>query len=318
MVKTQCLVFFFSCNCRCLLGTLSGPAQFPDANRYMEALIKRLCSAYPGPVKIPGTKKSLTRWTLILRAYKNIRDHLLSNATITSNTGLQLVTINQTTLTTWLNKHQKKQELITLRQGIAQQYQVPAMTTNRSFPAALTEPATTPPVSPEKRHQFVLPPSTIGQCTKFRRRHTGMLLPQPSATAPNPDSHPSTYTTHTLPGGFTILNMQLPTNQQSSIITMPSYQQYCGPPPNMPRSTFYYRKRKEKEAAVAKTDFEEKEYVPRKPASMTICGKCKKLRDATHKQYIGYVYCPTTEMLTFEEWRASKVEDRKQKKLRQT
>ena len=63
---------------------------------------------------------------------------------------------------------------------------VPA-TSNDDQPYLPTR-ARTPPVSPEKRHQYVLPPNTAGHTTTVRRRR---LLPKPLATAPNPDSHPS-------------------------------------------------------------------------------------------------------------------------------
>ena len=58
-----------------------------------------LCQRYPGPEKRDG--KTVLRWTLIGQAYKRIRDVVISNKLVMEKTGIQLVEINQATLTKW-------------------------------------------------------------------------------------------------------------------------------------------------------------------------------------------------------------------------
>lgn len=84
---------------RCFLGQNAGPAQRPDCNRYMQAIIDKLCAAYPGNVVQNGNR--VLRWTLILRAYQNIKTLVVQCSKVMSDTAIQLVDINQSTLTQW-------------------------------------------------------------------------------------------------------------------------------------------------------------------------------------------------------------------------
>ena len=70
-----------------------------NSNRYMDCLIEKLCSVFPGHVQEQG--KTVQRWTLISHAYRNIRHKVLSNASLTRHTQLQLMEINQRTLFQW-------------------------------------------------------------------------------------------------------------------------------------------------------------------------------------------------------------------------
>ena len=65
----------------------------------MEALFVLLCRKYPKPVKRGGT--TVLRWTLIGQAYKKIRDLVISNHLVLEKTDIQLVEVNQKTLTRW-------------------------------------------------------------------------------------------------------------------------------------------------------------------------------------------------------------------------
>lgn len=85
---------------RCFLGPNTGPAQWPDCNRYVEAVISKLCQLFPGSKRNPQGIK-VDRWTLIGRAYEHIRQCILNNAQVMANTSLQLPSINKTTLTQW-------------------------------------------------------------------------------------------------------------------------------------------------------------------------------------------------------------------------
>lgn len=65
----------------------------------MEALFIQLCQKYPQPVKRDG--RTVLRWTLIGQAYKKICDLVLNNHLVMQKTTIQLVEINQATLTKW-------------------------------------------------------------------------------------------------------------------------------------------------------------------------------------------------------------------------
>ena len=84
---------------RCFLGQNSGPASWPDCNRYMEAVIIKLCQIYPSPVKKNGN--TTLRWTLVHNAYCKIREAVLNNAQVMEQTGIQLAEVNQRTMIQW-------------------------------------------------------------------------------------------------------------------------------------------------------------------------------------------------------------------------
>lgn len=85
---------------RCFLGPNTGPAQWPNCNRYVEAVISKLCQVFPSSRRNEEGIK-VDRWTLIGRAYEHIRQCVLHNAHVMANTSLQLPSINKTTLTQW-------------------------------------------------------------------------------------------------------------------------------------------------------------------------------------------------------------------------
>ena len=65
---------------RCFLGQNSGPASWPDCNRYMEAVIVKLTHIFLSPVRRGGN--TTLRWTLIGNSYKKIGEAVcLCNAT---------------------------------------------------------------------------------------------------------------------------------------------------------------------------------------------------------------------------------------------
>nr|XP_054759301.1 uncharacterized protein LOC129265320 [Lytechinus pictus] len=55
---------------RCFLGSNSGPASVPNANRVMEYVIGQLCSYYPEHRRHQGIVTP--RWTTIIHDYKKI------------------------------------------------------------------------------------------------------------------------------------------------------------------------------------------------------------------------------------------------------
>ena len=71
----------------------------------MEALFVNLCAFYPSPVK--KDSRTTQRWSLILAAYKRIRDTVLGNALVMGGTKLQLAEVNNKTLVAWYNRRLK-------------------------------------------------------------------------------------------------------------------------------------------------------------------------------------------------------------------
>jgi hypothetical protein len=94
-----CINAVFALIFRCFLGQNAGPAQRPDCNRYVEAVIVKLCSIHPQNVRKEGVR--IQRWTLVCRDYKAIREMVLNNARVMEETGIQIVEINTATLTQW-------------------------------------------------------------------------------------------------------------------------------------------------------------------------------------------------------------------------
>ncbi|KAL1265440.1 hypothetical protein QQF64_003467 [Cirrhinus molitorella] len=101
---------------RCVLGSSGSPAQWPNCCRLVVMIFIRLCNIHRSPKK--QRTESLSRWDLILRDYRKIRQLILSNGTVMSETTLQLVEVNQRTLTTWHNTRLKGQEVSVLLQGL--------------------------------------------------------------------------------------------------------------------------------------------------------------------------------------------------------
>ncbi|XP_016104551.1 uncharacterized protein [Sinocyclocheilus grahami] len=83
---------------RCFVGAHS-PAQWPDCNRVVEAIFTRLCALYPNAVRCDGVRVS--RFTMVARAYKHIRECILTNAKVMSETTIQLPEVNAATVTQW-------------------------------------------------------------------------------------------------------------------------------------------------------------------------------------------------------------------------
>lgn len=83
---------------RCFIGAHS-PAQWPDCNRVVEAIFTRLCALYSNAVRFDRVKVS--RFTMVVDAYKHIRECILTNAKVMSETTIQLPELNAATVTQW-------------------------------------------------------------------------------------------------------------------------------------------------------------------------------------------------------------------------
>ena len=305
------------------MGENVGPAQWPDANRYMEALISRLCDIHTSPAK--AKKKTVSRWTLICRDYANIVKLLMNCPVILRDTNMQMHDINNTTLVQWYNRTAKKREQTVLHQGI------PAV----SAPTATAKPIPDPvaPVivhqAPEApQHVFQLPPDTQGQAVTGRQR---LPLSVPSASVPSV-SLPSTSERYLLPrppasSGTTILvvnptpgpSADVVPSQGPSGYLVPSQgpSGYLVPSPSLSeqeltRKQRFHIRRKLK---LAEQGIIIKEY-NRKVQGMT-CAKCGQPRtsDSGHRQYFGQWHCPTEDQ-SYEVW-LDRAKKRRQEKKEQ-
>ncbi|KAM9758030.1 uncharacterized protein ACNS7B_005148 [Menidia menidia] len=257
---------------RCVLGASSAPAQWPDCCRLVENIFIRLCVLYPSPRR--KGKGAESRWTLILRDYRKIRQLVVGNARVMQGTDIQLVEVNQNTLIQWHNSRQKKQELSILLQGTA----LPPVAPVSEEP--LPEPRALPaePPTAQQEHHYRLPENTAGQA---KRRETPrpiapkgtvkrqLLVAQPTATAV-----PAVPAVPAAP----IFPPQLMTQTGQPEVLY----QYVLP-----------------ETAGAK---------PKRPYRRTVeansCIECGQFRTAEtgHSQFRGRVYCPNFEAVTKQQW----------------
>ncbi|KAG9264838.1 hypothetical protein AMEX_G21172, partial [Astyanax mexicanus] len=156
---------------RCLLGETTGPAQWPDASRVVEAVCRQLCDLHPSSVQTKGVR--VERWALILQDYHSIRQLVLNAPTLMSRTTLQLFEINRQTLMQWFNKRQKAQERAVLLQGVER----PSASAVAQDPLPLPrEQPLQPPTFAFQPFTFASLPNTAGQAVR-RRQKTEM--PQP-------------------------------------------------------------------------------------------------------------------------------------------
>ncbi len=84
---------------RCVLGQGSGPAQWPNISRIVEAVCLELCSIHPaGKVK---WGVSMNRWAAILHDYQAIRRLVGNCPALRGRTRIQLFEVNQRMLSVW-------------------------------------------------------------------------------------------------------------------------------------------------------------------------------------------------------------------------
>ncbi|KAM9559270.1 uncharacterized protein ACWYII_012731 [Salvelinus alpinus] len=84
---------------RYLLGQGSGPAQWPNTSRIVEAIFVRLCHKHPAGKMVLGNR--VNRWAAILGDYRRIRIMVLGSPNLNTDTRLQLFEVNKLTLTQW-------------------------------------------------------------------------------------------------------------------------------------------------------------------------------------------------------------------------
>ncbi|XP_034089179.1 serine/arginine repetitive matrix protein 2-like [Gymnodraco acuticeps] len=101
---------------RCMVGTGSGPATWPDTSRLVEDIFILLCQLIPSSRTQWGFLRS--RWTLVITAYDQVRATVYRCPALVARTTLQLFTVNQQTLSQWHKRWIAAQEKIILTSGI--------------------------------------------------------------------------------------------------------------------------------------------------------------------------------------------------------
>ncbi|XP_046873557.1 uncharacterized protein LOC124465932 isoform X2 [Hypomesus transpacificus] len=297
---------------RCVLGSTGSPAQWPDCCRLVEAIFVRLSDIHKSPRK--QGKSSMSRWTLILQDYRKVRQLILGNGAIMQGTTLQLVEVNQSTLSQWYNRRVKRQDLAVLQQGI--NLPGPLSVATEPLPPANVRPAVAPPQPQGAAHTYHLPQSTAGQA-KTKRRATY------AATAPPPAVRPRLAAQRQLfPGPSAALGAPTP------IPIMPRPTTIAPRPAAVPTVVFVSRAPGMRAPSAPSPLMvpQALRFVP--PSSCTThlpqlrpapgpaprthqrrveankCWRCGQHRTAEtgHSQYKGTVYCPSAETLSREQW----------------
>ncbi|XP_069000216.1 uncharacterized protein [Embiotoca jacksoni] len=93
---------------RCPLGLNSGPANWPNASRLVEAVCSQLCRLHPASTWSGGITRS--RWSLVLQDYVAVREAVLASPRLMAQTSIQLFELNQRTLSQWFSCRQKTWE----------------------------------------------------------------------------------------------------------------------------------------------------------------------------------------------------------------
>lgn len=230
--------------------------------------------------------------------YRGIQERVMNNGMVMRETQIQLPDINQTTLSQWYIKRQKKKEQEILKQGLPQRTEPAASKT--PLPAAIPLPPSLPQVNYPVPFKFVLPTNTTGTAV-LRGQTSKACQPMPILPAPVP---PVTFLQPP-----TVVRRFPPVPIQSKIQTQhhqpQSWQQKSQSQPSV------HSQQKDE----TRTTQEQKASTSRKRSSYNmVCSKCGKKKDPeNHKQYFGNWYCNTmTE--SFETWRENLKNNKEYKK----
>ncbi|KAG9328912.1 hypothetical protein JZ751_009327 [Albula glossodonta] len=275
----------------------SSPAQWPNCNRVVEAVFVQLCMAFTSGKKTPEGTRS--RWTRVIHAYKQIRECILSNAHVMTETTIQLPEVNTATLAQWYSKRTRSQETDVLQQAIC----TPEAPESGPVEQRSTlQKDTILSVPTDNPHVFVLPKNTAGKAklklhvptsVPAQQRLPGALQSLPVLSTPlsaGPVPLPAV-PVFLLPGP----RPEGPSSQPAPRLILParpstatagSAQEVAVPHSQgtgVPYTTERYRKRKlEKE----KAGIHSRRYV--RKSEVILCKKCQKKREPpTHQQYLA-------------------------------
>ncbi|XP_026116625.1 uncharacterized protein LOC113095216 [Carassius auratus] len=283
---------------RCVLGSSGSPAQWPNCCRLVEMIFIRLCNIHRSPKK--QRTECLSRWDLILRDYRKIRQLILSNGTVMSDTTLQLVEVNQRTLTTWHNNRLKGQEVSLLLQGLDLPEARPVALD--VLPPARVQPVV-PPQYSHQLHTYQMPPDTAGQAkTKFRKIAPSATCTSATATSIWPSAvHPQRSATSsqlwTICPRPTAPHPLVPDTPTAPVVS----QMFLVPCP-APFSTINPGAISSEPPANDTATPTKRSY--NRTVKANSCRKCGQFRtqETGHSQYKGKIYCPNKETITKEQW----------------
>lgn len=303
---------------RCVVGSTGSPAQWPDCCRLVEAIFVRLSDIHKSPRK--QGKSYMSRWTLILQDYRKVRKLILGNGAIMQGTTLQLVEVNQSTLSQWFNRRVKRQDLSVLLQGI--NLPGPLSVAAEPLLPANVRPAVAPPTPQAAAHTYHLPQSTAGQA-KTKRRATF------AAPAPPPAVRPRLAVQRQLFRGPSAA-LGAPTSTPILIMPRPTpiapHPTHIAPRPAAVPTVLFISRAPGMRPPSAPSPLmvpQAQRFLP--PSSCTThirpapgpaprayqrrveankCWKCGQNRTAEtgHSQYKGTVYCPSAETLSRDQW----------------
>ena len=298
---------------RSVLASPGSFAQFPDCCRAMEAIFIRLCRIHKSPKR--RGEGSVSRWSLILESFRNIRELIHNNGAIMQDTELQLIDVNLATLKAWYNQRVKRQDVGLLLQGInlpprislASEPLSPALV-RPTAAGTLHPPNVTCPV--QARRQAIVPlpvrpagippaaPAVVPQPVQLARKRPAiapfpavppvrpkMIFPKPGPIILFPQAIYTRFPTTAPPG--------IPIHPPIPPVFVPQVQSAPVPPASSrpeavpPASSRPARIRTNKRTVVANS-----------------CKKCGQYRTAAtgHSQYRGTIYCPNTETLPLKDW----------------
>ncbi|XP_026109429.1 uncharacterized protein LOC113081601 [Carassius auratus] len=283
---------------RCVLGSSGSPAQWPNCCRLVEMIFIRLCNIHRSPKK--QRTESLSRWDLILRDYRKIRQLILSNGMVMNDTTLQLVEVNQRTLTTWHNNRLKGQEVSLLLQGLDLPEARPVALD--VLPPARVQPVV-PPQYSHQLHTYQMPPDTAGQAkTKFRKIAPSATCTSATATSIWPSAvHPQRSATsshlRTICPRPTAPHPLVPDTPTAPVVS----QMFLVPCP-APFSTINPGAISSEPPANDTATPTKRSY--NRTVKANSCRKCGQFRtqETGHSQYKGKIYCPNKETITKEQW----------------
>ncbi|XP_034064101.1 uncharacterized protein LOC117541106 isoform X1 [Gymnodraco acuticeps] len=219
---------------------------------------------------------------MVIRAYKHIRECVITNAKVMTETTIQLPEVNVATVTQWFSRRCRSQEEQVLKQGIPapdarmagpEQLLVAMQKGTSLYPGSLAEP-----------HTFVLPPNTAGEA-KLQKRSQPVAISQ---VPPPPAYYALPFLAPTPPFStpYMVPSVQLPQvpgpsqvvpgSSQMMLLNMPmlsATQALTSGQSNVPYTTQQYRKGKEERE---QSGSGKRKYV--KKTDTILCKKCNKDR----------------------------------------
>ncbi|XP_058628833.1 uncharacterized protein LOC131538758 [Onychostoma macrolepis] len=266
---------------RCVLGQGSGPAQWPNISRIVEAVCLELCSIHPaGKVK---WGVSMNRWAAILHDYQAIRRLVGNCPALRGRTRIQLFEINQRTLSVWYNDYRKKLEVDVLTLSVP----LPQISMVSHTPLPVAKQKTFVPAEPGTGlppFPFVVNPDMSGQAIRRGQRspHPAPTPPAAALSAPPP-------ATRSAPPAAAL------SAPPTAALPAPG----VAPGTSLSRTTLW-RKRKAAEV-LAQVQGLPCPRTPRKEYTCSRCGQPRK-KEFGHTRVGSLFFCATAEGKTVEEW----------------